>query len=153
MAQSTISRVFAAALLCSMPLSAFAVVGISTGPVCLAGVVRPGQPISDALIKAVNSKGAAGLPAVVAELIRAGQNPASVVQAAVAYGGNPQAVVNAAMATGIPKDWNAIRIAAIACGADPTALTEPAGFGGVGFPGSAGMPQSEGGDQSPVSPS
>lgn len=150
MRKSILKLTIAAAL--AVPFGvANAVIATNHAPVCLAGVLKPGQTLTADLINAVNNGGVAGLPAAVASLIRGGADPALVVQAAVAYGGNPQAVVNAAMSTGVPKDWTVVRIAAIACGADPTTITEPAAFGGLAFPGTTPVPQSQGGD--PVSPS
>ena len=149
---STLSKALAAAALCA-PLSACALLAVPNGPVCLAGnAVHADKTIARDLANVVDYQGPQALPAAVARLIRAGQNPAAVVQTAVAYGGNPKAIVDAAMATGVPRNFTVLRVAAIACGADPTLLTPPAGFGGFGgFPGVSPVPQSLGGD--PVSPS
>lgn len=154
MRKSMIYKAIAAVAL-SAPLSAFAVVAVYTGPVCLSGVVQPGEGIAKELAAVANNPklGVKALPAEVAKLIRGGANPAVAVQTAVAYGADPQATINAAMGTKVPKDWTVLRVAAIACGADPTRITDPAGFGGVSFPTAATMPQSQGGDHTPVSPS
>ncbi len=152
MRKSTITKACAAAVL-SAPLSAFALLAVPNPPVCLAGnPVHVTRAVTQKLAHVANFEGTQKLPGEVATLINGGADPRAVVQTAIAYGGDPKAVVDAAIKTGVPKSFTALRVAAIACGADPTLLTPPAGFGGFGgVPGIITVPQSLGGD--PASPS
>lgn len=152
MRKSTLTKACAAVVL-SAPLSAFALLAVPNGPVCLAGnPVHATRAVTLDLAHVADFEGPQALPSEVARLISSGADPSAVVQTAIAYGGNPKAVVDAAIKTGVPKSFAALRVAAIACGADPTLLTPPAGFGGFSAsPNINPVPQSLGGD--PVSPS
>jgi len=168
MRNSSLSKLFAAVAFALPAASAFAAVDTGSSALMCVPIAHTAaqsviaRGVSGAIDKALKTGGKAAIPGAVAALIRAGNDPVTVVQYGIAYGGNPKAVVDAAMNTKVPKDFNALRIAAIGCGADPTTITPPAGFGGLGGlggPGTSPMMQSEGGDrpkltpQNPVSPS
>lgn len=153
------SHLVAALAICLPGASAFAAVDTGSSLLMCVPIAHTAaqstiaRSISAAMDKAVKSGGKAAIPATVTALIKAGNDPVTVVQYGIAYGGDHKAVVDAAKGIS-PAKYDAIRIAAIACGVDPTLITPPAGFGGLGGsgPGTSPMIQSEGGDRPTPTP-